>query len=110
MFKSIKGQVGEITIPSIGAVVARCEPDGWWELRRVDPQPQDAPVPEWNLRALFSYLNPIFFGDSRYPLEFKVQIGPGKLFRIAMPADRMAVNGQVLQVDGGVELWELEPS
>lgn len=107
MFKRIKGSVGEIhTVPDIGAVVAQCEPDGWWELRRVDPQPQDASVTLWNLRALFAYLNPVFFGDARFPVEFQVRLGQ-KLFRIDMPPDRMAVDGRVLQVEG-VTLWELE--
>jgi hypothetical protein len=108
LFKRIRGEAGEVSVTSIGAVVARCEPNGWWELRRADPQPEDSTLTVWSLRAIFSYVNPTLFGDPRFAQEFRVKLGD-KLFRLDMPAERMALNGRSLQAEG-VTLCQLSPT
>lgn len=111
MLKFIRNHLAEVTVPSIGAVVARTEPGGFVELRRVDPQPQDSPAVVWSLRAVFGYVNPALFGnpafpEDRFPQEFIVNVG-GTLFRVDMPRERMALEGRTLQAEG-VTLWQIE--
>ena len=96
--KRISGRTGELTVPP-GAVAARIGPKGNWELRRAEPQPQDSTLAVWSLRAVFTYVNPVFFGDRRFPPTFTVKIG-GKLFRLDMPPERMVLSGRSLQAEG----------
>lgn len=111
MLKLIRNQTGEVTVPSIGAVVARCEPGGFVELRREDPQPQDSPVVLWSLRAVFGYVNPALFNNAtfpedRFPQELRINVG-GVLFRVDMPRERTAFDGRTLQAEGAT-LWQIE--
>jgi hypothetical protein len=108
--KSIKGSRGEVTIPALGAVVARIDraKGGWWEISaREDDRKSGEPV-SYRLRVLFTYLNPAFMQDAEYNKEFVVWLGD-KRFRIEWPGhERMAPTGRTLSIEKGVTFVELD--
>ena len=108
--KLLKGGRGEVTIPSLGAVVARIDraAGGWWEvtLREDDRKPGEPA--SYRLRALFTYLNAAFLEDEAYQKEFIVWLG-GKRFKVEWPgSERMALSGRSLSVERGVTLVDLD--
>ena len=109
--KSIKGGRGEVTIPALGAVVARIDraAGGWWEVSaREDDRKSGEPV-SYRLRVLFTYVNPAFMNDPEYTKEFIVWLTSEKRFRVEWPgSERMAPTGRTLSIEKGVTLVELD--
>lgn len=108
---SIRGGRGEVTIPALGAVVARIDraSGGWWEVSvREDDRKPGEPA-SYRLRALFTYLNPAFLTDPEYKKEFVVWLTNAKRFKVEWPgSERMALSGRTLSVERGVTLVELD--
>lgn len=72
----------------------------------MDPQPEDSTLVVWSLRAIFGYVNADLLFYRRDLQEFTVNMG-GKLYRLEMPSDRMALAGRSLQAEG-VTLWPVD--
>jgi len=100
LFKRISGVRGQITIPDLGAVVGVTEK---WELTR---RGADSGTYRYDLRAVFSFVNPLLFNDPDYTKEAQLVIGRSKEFRAQLTeAEETVLTGRVLLVKG-VKLYE----
>ena len=102
---SLRGDRGQVTIPSLGAVIATIEPPkGSWTLRREEESSPQGDV--FILRVVFSYLNPHLW-DSPYQKEFIVRVGKHKQFRLTQAeGEKTVLEGLSLLMEG-VSLWPL---
>jgi len=100
LFKRISGVRGQITIPDLGAVIGVMEK---WELTR---RGADSGTHRYDLRVVFSFVNPLLFNDTDYAKEAKLIVGRSKEFRAHLAeAEETVLNGRVLLVKG-VKLYE----
>jgi hypothetical protein len=113
--KNIRGRRGIVTIPALGAVVARIDAQdgGEWEVSRRDDDRKEGEPPTYRLRALFTYLNrgllEMISKDPRYETEFIVWLTKDKRFRVDWPDRRgMALSGRTLMIERGVTLESLD--
>lgn len=112
--KQIRGRRGVITIPSLGAVVARIDAQdgGEWEISRREDGRKEGEPPTYRLRALFTYLNPALLkmieSDPRYKTEFVVWWTANNRFRVEWPGQRLALNGRTLMIERGVTFVPIE--
>lgn len=107
LFKRITGIYGEVTIPSIGLTIATM--GDWTLLRREETTPE---LGEWDLRAVFSYVNAYAFGAEEWKKEIRITIGDkrrGKQYRLDPTIGRTVLEGRSLLIEG-VTLCPLEPS
>jgi len=77
IFQRIRGEKGKVEIPALGALIATMSE---WSLTRRGGE--DAVSALYDLRAVFSYLNPHLWGDEDYEKEIVVTLGRSKQFRV----------------------------
>lgn len=73
IFQRFFGSKGRVTIPALGAHIGTINQ---WELRRRggDDDPRSG---QYDLRAVFSYVNPHLFHDDDYAKDVIVEMGRG---------------------------------
>ena len=92
-WRELSGREGQITIPSLGAVIGIM---GDWKLaRREESTPGNPGV--LTLHAFLSYVNPILINQ---PLEKHVIITITKDKKYRVVYERMALDGQNLLLEG----------
>lgn len=113
--KQIRGRQGEMTIPSLGAVVAKIDGQqgGFWEVNRREEGRSEGEPPTYRLHALFTYLNKNLIAmierDERFKVELVVWMTAKNRFKVTWPgSQRMALNGRTLIVERGVSLVEIK--
>jgi hypothetical protein len=100
LFKRISGVRGQITIPDLGAVIGVMEK---WELTR---RGADSGEHRYDLRAVFSFVNPLLLNDEDYAKEAKLVIGRSREIRAHLAeAEETVLTGRVL-LARGVKLYE----
>lgn len=106
-FGQIRGRHGEVTIPSMGAVVGRFDGEnGYWMLKRHESGQQQGKPVVYHFHAVLSYLHPLY-RDDRFVKELTIKVG-SELFRVKpIEGERMVLDGRTLQ-SGGVQLWPVE--
>jgi hypothetical protein len=104
---SLRGDRGQVTIPSLGAVIGIIEPPkGSWSLRR-EEESRPGLGDVFLLRVVFSYLNRPMW-DSPFEKVFTVRLGKHKQFRLTqIEGERTVLEGLSLLREG-VQLWPLE--
>lgn len=113
--KQIRGRRGVVTIPSLGAVVAKIDAQdgGWWEVSRREDDRKEGEPPTYRLRALFTYLNQSLLkmiqDDPRFETEFVVWMTADKRFKVEWPGSQgMALTGRTLMIERGVTLGPID--
>lgn len=102
LFKRISGVRGQITIPALDVTIGVIEK---WELTR---RGGDSGPSRYDLRAVFSFINPLLFNDADYTKEVRIVLGRTKEFRAQLAgSEETVLNGRVLLVRG-VKLHERE--
>jgi hypothetical protein len=100
LFKRISGVRGQITVPDLGVTIGVMEE---WQLSR---RGVDSGTHRYDLRAVFSFINPLLFNDSDYTKEAKLVLGRSKEFRAQLAdAEETVLTGRVL-LARGVKLYE----
>lgn len=105
LFKKITGIYGSVTIPSVGLNIGTM---GQWTLTRREDSPPG--VGEWDLRAVFSYLNEYAWKSDGWSKEIKVILGhpkTGKEYRLEPTDGRTVLDGRSLLIEG-VKLCPVE--
>jgi len=100
-WRELTGKEGQVTIPSLGAVIGIM--DSWKLSRREESSPGNPGL--LTLRASLSYANALLFEQ---PLEKFVIIQITKDKRYRVRGERMALNGQTLTLEEA-ELCHAEP-
>jgi len=107
IFKRMEGRHGDVTVPSIGLQVGTME---YWLLTRREDTPSG--VEEWDLRAVFSYVNKFAFEKEGLDRWVTVWLGDprrgGKQFRLTTANGRTVLEGRSLLMER-TTLWQLEP-
>lgn len=98
-FRRISGVVGSVTIPALGLNIGTMQS---WDLTRREETPPE--LGEWDLRAVFSYVNEFAFRNEGYEKRFVVTIGhpkKGKQLRL-IPSNvgRTDLEGRSLLMEG----------
>jgi|WetSurMetagenome_2_1015567.scaffolds.fasta_scaffold30470_3 hypothetical protein len=105
LFQSIRGKVGEVTIPALGAHIGTIVD---WSLMRREPSASPVGGP-WVFRAAFSYLNPHLFNDEDLPKQILVRVGPNQ-YRLKGPFGRTDLGELSLLIEGvDLEHVDTEP-
>jgi hypothetical protein len=106
IFKRIEGRSGKVAVPSIGLDVGTME---YWLLTRREDTPSG--VEEWDLRAVFSYVNQFAFEKPGLDRWVTVWLGDqrrgGKQFRLRQSGGRTVLDGRNLLMER-VSLWPIE--
>lgn len=100
LWHELSGKEGQITIPSLGAVIGKI--DGWTLKRREESAPGNPGL--LTLRASLSYVNPVLFNQ---PLTKKVVIRITKDLSYEVRADSIQLEGSSLTMEEA-ELCRLE--
>lgn len=99
-FSRLEGSIGKVTIPSIGLSVGTIN---HWSLQRRESATPGSDG-EWELRAVFSYLNEFAWNSSDWDKEIRVTIGntkTGREYRITPSAEgRTVLDGVSLIIEG----------
>jgi len=107
IFKRIEGRFGKVAVPSIGLEIGTME---YWSLTRREDTPSG--VEEWDLRAVFSYINKFAFEKPGLAREVYIWLGDpkrgGTQFRLKETTGRTVLSGQSLLIERAT-LWPLEP-
>jgi hypothetical protein len=74
IFQRLSGQKGRVTIPALGAHIGTMNE---WELRRRGDD-DDPRAGSYDLRAVFSYINPHLFHDADYEKDVVIEMGRGR--------------------------------
>lgn len=74
IFQRFSGPKGRITIPALGAHIGTMNQ---WELRRRGGD-DDPKAGTYDLRAVFSYINPHLWNDGDYVKDVIVEMGRGR--------------------------------
>lgn len=96
-FNKVQGTEGSVTIPSLGAVIGTMQ--SWSLHRRGDIGPKEG---LYDLRAVFSYLNPHLFNDPDYAQrrQILVTIARGKQYRLVLGEDsKVTLDGRSLLIE-----------
>lgn len=105
IFKKWEGQDGDVTVPSIGLSIGQME---YWMLLRREDTPSGSE--EWDLRAVFSYVNAFAFEKRKDDRRVTVWLGNkrkgGKQFRLQETVGRTVLDGRNLLIER-VKLWPL---
>lgn len=106
IFRKIEGRHGKVSVPSIGLEVGLME---YWSLMRREDTPSG--VEEWDLRAVFSYINQFAFEKEGLDRWVTIWLGDprkgGKQFRCQGALGRMVLEGRNLLMER-TTLWPLE--
>lgn len=97
---SMVGQAGQVTVPSIGAVVGTITR---WTLRREESG--SGHLRPMTLRASFSYVNEFLLLEQELTKEIVIELRKNKHYRIT--GDRLAFVDQVLVMED-CKLWQVE--
>lgn len=98
LFKKITGIHGSVTIPSVGVTIGTM---GSWTLARREDSPPG--VGEWDLRAVFSYLNDFAWHSNGWDKQITVVIGnpkTGRQLRVTPTSGRTVLEGKTLLIEG----------
>lgn len=99
LFKVIQGSIGSVMIPTIGLTVGTMSS---WTLERREDSTPDAG--DWDLRAVFSYVNEFAWNSSDWVKEIRLTIGnprTGQTFRLVPQANgRTVLEGRSLLIEG----------
>jgi hypothetical protein len=98
LFKQITGIYGSVTIPAVGLNIGTM---GSWTLTRREETPPG--FGEWDLRAVFSYINEFAWKAEGYNKEIKVVLGhpkKGKQYRLELTDGRTVLDGRSLLIEG----------
>jgi hypothetical protein len=91
------GVKGEARIPSLGALIGTMSQ---WSLTwRGEDGAADSGGP-YDLRAVFSYLNPHLWEDEDYEKEITLTLGKSKQFRVSKASEGTVLNGRTLLMKG----------
>jgi hypothetical protein len=106
VFQKINGVRGECRIPTLGALIGTMSQ---WQLARrggEDGDPGGSGL--YDLRAVFSYLNPHLWADEDYDKEIIVTLGRTKQFRVQKASDEETVLvGRTLLMKGvSIDVYE----
>lgn len=106
IFKKWEGRRGKVSVPSIGLEIGTME---YWLITRREDTPSG--VEEWDLRAVFSYVNQFAFNKPGLDKWVTVWLGDprkdGKQFRLIETGGRTVLDGRSLLMER-VKLWPLE--
>lgn len=104
-FGQIKGRHGQMSIPSMGAVIGLFDGQGgYWMLRRHEDGQQPGKPVVYRLHAVFSWVKAELWKDDRFKKVLAVKVGT-ELFRVEpIEGQRMELQGRTLQCEG-VQLW-----
>lgn len=106
IFKRIEGRHGKVAVPSIGLEIGTME---YWSLTRREDTPSG--VEEWDLRAVFSYVNAFAF-EKRTDRQVNIWLGDpkrgGRQFRLEDALGRTVLEGKSLLMER-TKLWPVEP-
>lgn len=106
-FKRIDGVIGTVVIPEIGLEIGTMA--NWTLSRREETPPT---LGEWDLRAVFSFINEYAFHAEEWKKQFVVTLGSkrnGKQYRLEPTIGRMVLDGRSLLIEG-VRMWPQTPS
>lgn len=97
--RKLDGVYGSVVIPKIGLTIATMT--SWSLSRREDAPPESG---EWNLRAVFSYLNEFAWNSPDWGKDIQLTVGnqrTGKILRL-IPAEggRTVLDGKSLMIEG----------
>lgn len=105
IFKRIEGRHGNVAVQSIGLQIGSMD---YWSLTRREDTPSG--VEEWDLRAVFSYVNAFAF-EKRADKSVFIWLGNprkgGKQFRLDETNGRTVLDGRSLLMEK-VTIWPLE--
>lgn len=106
IFRRIEGKHGKVAVPSIGLEIGTME---YWLLTRREDTPSG--VEEWDLRAVFSYINKFAWEKPGLDRWVTIWLGNpkrgGKQFRLRQSTGRTVLDGRNLLIER-VKLWPLE--
>lgn len=98
-FKRLDGVIGDVTIPEIGLEIGTML--NWSLVRREETPPE---LGEWNLHAVFSFINEYAFNAPEWSKEFHVTLGNprkgGKKYRLQPTSGRTVLTGRSLLIEG----------
>ncbi len=89
IFQKISGTKGEVRIPSLGALIGTM--NQWMLTRRGGEDGADEGNGLYDLRAVFSYLNPHLWEDEEYEKQIVLTLGRTKQFRVQRASDEETV-------------------
>lgn len=104
-FTRMSGVVGEVVIPTIGLSIGTML--NWTLVRREETPPE---LGEWDLHAVFSYLNRHAWDSPNWDKTILVTIGKkgrGKQYRLELTSGRTVLEGHGLLIEG-VKLHNVE--
>lgn len=97
-FKRIDGVIGSVTIPEIGLEIGTML--NWTLSRREETPPE---LGEWDLRAVFSFINEYAFNAEEWKKEYRITLGSkrhGKQYRLDTTSGRTVLTGRSLLIEG----------
>lgn len=97
-FNKVEGREGSVTIPRIGALIGTMQ--SWRLNRRGDDGPSGG---LFDLRAVFSYVNPHLFNDPEYApdLRIRIQFSRGKEYECEVQSgSKVVLEGRSLVIEG----------
>lgn len=98
IFKRIEGKNGKIAVPSIGLDIGTME---YWSLTRREDTPSG--VEEWDLRAVFSYINKFAYEKPGLDRWVTIWLGDprrdGQQFRLHPTTGRTVLDGRNLLLE-----------
>lgn len=89
LFQKISGVKGEVWITALGALIGTMSQ--WSLTRRGGEDGADSGDGLYDLRAVFSYLNPHLWADEDYTKDIVVVLGKDKQFRVQKASDEGTV-------------------
>lgn len=98
LFQKISGVKGEVRITSLGALIGTMSQ--WSLTRRGGENGADEGDDLYDLRAVFSYLNPHLWADEDYDKEIVVTLGRTKQFRVQGHGEETVLAGRTLLMKG----------
>lgn len=99
IFQRISGTKGEVRIPLLGALIGTMSQ--WQLIRRGGEDGAEEGNGLYDLRAVFSYLNPHLWEDDDYAKEIVVTLGRTRQFRVQRASDEeMVLIGRTLLMKG----------
>jgi hypothetical protein len=96
-FKRLDGVIGCVVIPEIGLEIGTMA--NWSLVRREETPPE---LGEWNLHAVFSFVNEYAFNTEEWHKEFRITLGSkrkGKEYRLVPTSGRTVLTGRSLLVE-----------
>lgn len=106
IFKRIEGRHGDVAVPSIGLKIGTME---YWSLTRREDTPSG--VEEWDLRAVFSFINAFSFERRAADRVVRLWLGDpkrgGTQFRLTTANGRTVLDGRSLLMER-TTLWPLD--